>query len=71
MDAEAMEDEYVEPPLQGETPQLTAEIARMRARLRAQLHKPPDLPDVEAGVDRLRETGLARDNDRRGRRTKS
>jgi hypothetical protein len=63
--AEAMEDDYVEPPLQGETPQLTAEITRMRARLRAQLHKPPDLPDVEAGVDLLRETRLARDKDRR------
>jgi hypothetical protein len=65
--AEAMEDDYVEPPLQGETPELTAEISRMRARLRAQLHKPPDLPDVEAGVDRLRETRLARDKDRRRR----
>ncbi|MCU1448070.1 MAG: hypothetical protein JWP02_240 [Acidimicrobiales bacterium] len=64
---EAMEDDYVEPPPQGETPQLTAEIARMRARLRAQLHKPPDLPDVEDGVDRLRETRLARDKDGRRR----
>jgi chromosome segregation ATPase len=62
--AEAEEAEQVP---EGESPELTAEIARLRARLRAQLHKPLGLPDVEEGVDRLRETRLARENEGRRR----
>src|SRR5207245_710789 len=41
------------PAPEGESPALTAEIDRLRQRLRSQLHKPPDIPAVEAGVDSL------------------
>src|SRR5439155_282740 len=44
------------------------DIERLRARLRAQLHKPPPLSKVEEGVDQLRESRLARDNEGRRRR---
>lgn len=47
----------------------TAEdIERLRSRLRAQLHRPPPLADVEEGVDQLRESRLARDAEGRRRR---
>ena len=51
----------------GESAELTAEIESLRTSLRAQLHKPPGLPAVEAGVDRLRETRLAREKEGRRR----
>jgi hypothetical protein len=53
--------EESELPEWAESPELAAEIEHLRERLRAQLHKPPGLPAVEAGVDRLRESRLARD----------
>ena len=51
-----------------ETPEMTAEMERLRERLRAQLHKPPAIAEVEEGVDRLRESRLARDRSNRTRR---
>jgi hypothetical protein len=53
-----------------ESPELAQEIDRLRQRLRAQLHKPPAIGAVEAGVDRLREARLARDAEGRRRRPK-
>ena len=43
------------------------DIERLRERLRAQLHRPPALADVEAGVDRLRESRLERESEGRRR----
>ena len=43
------------------------DIERLRERLRAQLHKPPPLADVEAGVDRLRQSRLEREAEGRRR----
>ena len=53
---------------EGESPELTAEIEHLRERLRVRLRKPPDMPAVEAGVDRLRESRLAREKEGRRRR---
>ena len=44
------------------------DIERLRERLRAQLHRPAPLARVEEGVDQLRESRLARDNEGRRRR---
>ena len=55
--------------MQPERRETADEIERLRERLRAQLHKPPPIAKVDAGVDRLRESRLAREADgRRGRR---
>jgi hypothetical protein len=65
---EEMEAAAPEIAMEPEAPEMTEEIERLRERLRAGLHKPPDLSTVEAGVDRLRESRLARDQDKAPKR---
>jgi hypothetical protein len=65
---EALDGHETDPLVAAESPQLADEIERLRQRLRAQLHKPPNMPTVEDGVDRLRESRLARDAESEGRR---
>ena len=65
---EILEEYETDPSMAAESPQLAEEIEGLRQRLRAQLHKPPNMPTVEDGVDRLREARLARDAEPGGRR---
>jgi hypothetical protein len=58
---EILDEHETDAALAAESPHLAEEIERLRQRLRAQLHKPPNMPTVEDGVDRLRESRLARD----------
>jgi chromosome segregation ATPase len=60
---EEMEAAAPELAMEPEPPEMAEEIERLRERLRSRLHKPPDLPTVEAGVDRLRESRLARERE--------
>jgi len=57
-------DAGVKQPADGES----AEIDQLRQRLRSRLHKVAEMDDVEDGVDRLRESRLAREKERRRRR---
>ena len=65
---EILEEHETDSSLIAESPQLAEEIEGLRQRLRAQLHKPPNMPTVEDGVDRLREARVARDAESAGRR---
>jgi hypothetical protein len=65
---EALDEHETDPAVAAESPHLADEIERLRERLRAQLHRPPNMPTVEDGVDRLRESRLARDAESEGRR---
>jgi hypothetical protein len=67
---EILDEHETDAALAAESPQLAEEIEKLRQRLRAQLHKPPNMPTVEDGVDRLRESRLARDAKSEGRRPK-
>ncbi|MBV8302745.1 MAG: hypothetical protein JOZ04_00945, partial [Acidimicrobiia bacterium] len=60
----------IDPVLAAESPELAGEIDALRQRLRARLHKPPEIEAVEDGVDQLREARLARDAAARSRRRK-
>ena len=65
---EEMEAAAPEMAMEPEPPEMAAEIERLRERLRARLHKPPNLTTVEAGVDRLRESRLAREREHEPKR---
>jgi hypothetical protein len=58
---EILDEHETDAALAAESPHLAEEIEKLRQRLRGQLHKPPNMPTVEDGVDRLRESRLARD----------
>jgi hypothetical protein len=64
VEATAKADAAVEQPADGES----AEIDQLRQRLRSRLHKVAEMDDVEDGVDRLRESRLAREKESRRRR---
>src|SRR5205085_4837841 len=65
---EALDEHETDPALAAQSPDLVKEIDGLRQRLRTQTHKPPNMPTVEDGVDRLRESRLARDAKSEGRR---
>ncbi|MBV8561398.1 MAG: hypothetical protein JO050_11525 [Acidimicrobiia bacterium] len=65
-----LEEHEIDPVLAAESPELAGEIDALRQRLRARLHKPPEIDVVEDGVDQLREARLARDAAARSRRRK-
>ena len=60
----------IDPVVAAESPELAGEIDALRQRLRARLHKPPEIEAVEDGVDQLREARLARDAAARSPRRK-
>src|SRR5207248_7302861 len=65
-----LEEHETDPVLAADSPHLAEEIDLLRQRLRARLHKPPEMDEVEEGVDQLREARLAREAPPRGRRRK-
>ena len=65
---EALDEYEVDPAFAAESPELADEIEQLRQRLRAQVHKPAEIDEVEDGVDQLREARLAREAAAKGRR---
>jgi hypothetical protein len=67
---EVLEEHETDPVFAAESPEVAEEIALLRQRLRARVHKPAEIDEVEDGVDQLREARLAREAAPKGRRRK-
>jgi chromosome segregation ATPase len=64
-------DEYeTDPSFAAASPEVALEIEHLRQRLRGRRNKPADIDTVEDGVDKLRNSRLARDAEGKGRRRK-
>ncbi|MBV8161142.1 MAG: hypothetical protein JO265_09485 [Acidimicrobiia bacterium] len=65
---EALEGHETDPALAADSPRLAEEIEQLRQRLRSRIHRAPDIPTVEDGVEDLRQARIARDAEGEGRR---